>query len=103
MGAVPAGADGALQEAVAMLRPGGWLYVVLPLACVENSRYVTLETLLAVLGQLGLKQLEVRTSAKLVYLLHTFDPSHAPPPPPPRKRRAAIRSGPDRNNFCIQL
>ena len=47
------------------LKPRGWLYLVLPLACVSNSRYLDHERLRGILGSCGWDVVVQDDSAKL--------------------------------------
>jgi 25S rRNA (adenine2142-N1)-methyltransferase len=76
------------------------LFIVLPAACVMNSRYVTEERLEDIMKSLGYDVVEKKISSKLAYYLLHFDPS--------RKTKASfakveIRPGGQRNNFAITL
>lgn len=59
------------------LKDGGLLFIVLPRACVDNSRYMTIETLLSVAAVAGLEFVEKHTSARLAYFLFKVDGSGA--------------------------
>ena len=76
------------------------LFVVLPAACVTNSRYMTEVRFEEILKSLGYDVVEKKISPKLVYYLLHFDPG--------RKTKvsfakAEIRPGGQRNNFAITL
>lgn len=76
------------------------LFIVLPAACVINSRYMTEERLKDIMKSLGYDVVEKKISSKLVYYLLHFDPG--------RKTKvsfakAEIRPGGQRNNFAITL
>ncbi|TFK67897.1 hypothetical protein BDN72DRAFT_724793, partial [Pluteus cervinus] len=90
-----------LKLANSMLTPSGYLFLVLPLPCVANSRYLTFEHLEELMVVLGFRQLKVqwRHHGKIAYWLFrketdvlTFVPTDF--------RKRAIRQG-NRNNFSI--
>ena len=100
-----------------MLATNGLLFVALPSASLENSRYCTLEHFVNIAEILGLQTLEIKKSAKLILL--TFRAvRHAKglkTPPliydavtrqfnyPTEVGRQELRPGRDRNNFAIML
>jgi len=69
---------------------GGLLFLVLPLACTANSRYLTQELLLEILEALGFKLLEHKDSPKLTFFVLQL------------VKKKVYRYG-KRNNFCILL
>jgi 25S rRNA (adenine2142-N1)-methyltransferase len=78
------------------------LFLVLPLPCVDNSRYLNEDKLAAILESLGYEMQQAKRSNKLYYSLWHYNAASA--------RRAAVhfkkvelRTGSDRNNFCIVL
>lgn len=78
----------------------GLLYIVLPLACVSNSRFLTHEKMRGILASAGWRVVSTHDSAKLCYLLCQADLSicdgrvH---------RKEKLREGIERNNFAIVL
>ncbi|RKP08494.1 putative methyltransferase-domain-containing protein [Thamnocephalis sphaerospora] len=90
-----------LRRVTEFLRPdgAGLFYLVLPLPCVTNSRYLDHDHLVAIVAATGLGTLlKHHHSTRLAYYLF-----HAG-----RKRSLAfpkreVRSGAHRNNFCIVL
>jgi tRNA G10 N-methylase Trm11 len=58
-----------LRKARALLREGGFVAVVLPLATVDNSRYFNDETLRAQMTSLQLAERVVHRSLKLYFAL----------------------------------
>ena len=61
------------------LRPGSYVYLVLPLACVTNSRYLTHEHLRAILHSTGYSLKRNEYSARLTrWLLQTREPRPVP-------------------------
>ncbi|KAJ9662953.1 25S rRNA (adenine2142-N1)-methyltransferase [Coniosporium apollinis] len=77
------------------------LFLVLPAACVTNSRYLDEERLGDITNSLGYVLLQRKVSTKLVYYLWKYNgPAEA------QKRafpKVEVRSGKARNNFCIVL
>ena len=59
-----------LSRAHALLKQDGHLFLVLPLACVDNSRYFTEERLLDIVGHIGFEYVKSQRTAKLaMYML----------------------------------
>eukprot|EP00762_Andalucia_godoyi_P006262 ANDGO_05939.mRNA.1 25S rRNA adenine-N(1) methyltransferase len=86
-----------------LVKVGGLLYVVLPVACVENSRYLKHSLWLRMLKSVGFSVLDHRTSSKLsFYVFQRTEDSllrtahHAFP-------KKLCRSGDSRNNFCVVM
>ncbi len=95
-----------LAKAVRMLHPRGALVFVLPLACVDNSRYMTRERLHSILQQLQLSILETHATAKLYFLLAQRTDAPAPATETEVGLKGAfpkvhLRHGDKRNNFHI--
>ncbi|KAK2467071.1 hypothetical protein APHAL10511_001329 [Amanita phalloides] len=92
-----------LRLAHHVLKPGGYLFLVLPLPCVLNSRYLDLEHMKRIMRAVGfaLQKERWRKEGKMGYWLFQKDPA-------PRmsdevlRRRFVLRQG-NRNNFCILL
>lgn len=78
------------------------LFLVLPLACVGNSRYFTRERLSHIMHALGFQLSKEKTSSKLYYSLWTFD-SMTKTDSYFHFRKEELRSGGSRNNFSISL
>ena len=89
-----------LRRSSRMLRSGGWLYCVLPAACVSNSRWVDESVVRDVWGRCGLRVSEVHYSTKLVLIEATTDGSGEDEGD---WKAAAVRQGPQHNNFSIAL
>ena len=97
------------------------LFLVLPLPCVDNSRYLTEERLTSMMESLGYGKTKVKRSGKLYYSLWRLEhPSRGEgkrgTTRPAQKRagteqgatarpfkKEELRKGKDRNNFCIVL
>lgn len=73
------------------------LFFVLPLPCVDNSRYLDEGLLLQIVRNLGFTMKYSKNTSKLCYYLFTF--SLEPTVAKAEKRK--IRDGPGMNNFCV--
>jgi 25S rRNA (adenine2142-N1)-methyltransferase len=78
------------------------VFIVLPLACVTNSRYLTEERLSHIMHTLGFQLSKRKMTSKLYYSLWTLGPmtrsnSHF------QIKKEELRSGATRNNFAITL
>ncbi|WFD04275.1 25S rRNA (adenine(2142)-N(1))-methyltransferase [Malassezia obtusa] len=105
-----------LLHAHQYLRPNGYVYLVLPLACVANSRYLTHEHLRAIVESAGYDVVRQDDSARLTrWLLQQRTPRHSKPgntlletirrqfyDGTVYKKRELV-PGAQRNNFCILL
>jgi 25S rRNA (adenine2142-N1)-methyltransferase len=94
-----------LLKACRLLQPDstGLLFVVLPRACVENSRYTNTKTMTDLAATMNLKLVEKHMSTRLVFMLFKLDgdpPAHGSDPRP--IPRTIVRKG-HRNNFTITL
>lgn len=75
------------------------LFFVLPLPCIDNSRYIDELRLLEIMGSIGFTLTKKKMTAKLCYyLLHWTGP--ATPAPFEKKQ---IRNKPGMNNFAIAV
>lgn len=106
----PAGRGEMLKRLTKFLRPikandtatpattsGSFLFFVLPLPCVENSRYFDEKLLLQIMGNLGFTKQNGKKTTKLCYYLFTWDGKIS-------SRKVAkkkILDKPDMNNFRI--
>jgi 25S rRNA (adenine2142-N1)-methyltransferase len=75
------------------------LFLVLPIACVDNSRYLNEERLGEIMNCLGFRLTQSKRTSKLVFHLweHTGDYS------PRNFKKEELRSGKTRNNFAVIL
>lgn len=92
-----------LQSARSLLRPNsslGLCFVILPIACVENSRYLTNDLFIEMMRSLGFALRESKMTAKLAMYVFAVDSSLPVAQKTPFPRRE-LNSGPTRNNFCI--
>ncbi|KAK4055956.1 25S rRNA (adenine2142-N1)-methyltransferase [Microbotryomycetes sp. JL221] len=78
------------------LKPEGLLYLVLPLPCLTNSRYTSHERLNAILSSCGWQSVKQHDSAKLSFWLLKRIKSNGQ-----TCKREQVRTGAQRNNFCI--
>jgi 25S rRNA (adenine2142-N1)-methyltransferase len=76
------------------------VFLVLPAACVTNSRYLTEERLEEIVGSLGYDLVEKKISAKLIYYLLHFDFDKMTKG---TFKKVKFRPGGQRNNFAIIL
>ncbi|ODV92248.1 hypothetical protein CANCADRAFT_30467 [Tortispora caseinolytica NRRL Y-17796] len=77
------------------------VFLVLPAACIHNSRYCDSQLLVDIMTSLGYKLSREKISHKLAYWLWTLLPASSATAKPFPKRE--IHSGSKRNNFCIEL
>jgi 25S rRNA (adenine2142-N1)-methyltransferase len=75
------------------------LFFVLPVACVDNSRYVTEERLLDILSSLGFELVQSKRSNKLIYQLWHYTGQCSPR----SFKKEMLNPGAKRNNFAIIL
>ncbi|KAK2839346.1 hypothetical protein FQN49_006231 [Arthroderma sp. PD_2] len=78
------------------------LFLVLPAACVLNSRYLTEERLDDILASLGYQLLQRKVSSKLIYYLWKYSDAEV------RTKgvgyaKEIINPGPGRNNFAVVM
>ncbi|KAI8325823.1 hypothetical protein GQ54DRAFT_324855 [Martensiomyces pterosporus] len=103
----PAKRGDMLKQATRLLKPSGLLYLVLPLSCVNNSRYLDDGRLKEIAEYLGFEQLYMHHTAKLAHYVYRFA-SGRPVPGTTNEGSAAtkykktmLHSAPGRNNFSI--
>lgn len=87
------------------LRESGLLFLVLPLPCVENSRYLTLEHLGSLMTAIGFREVEKKwkQGGKMAYWLYRKVERHLHSDFSPFRKRCVCRQGSSRNNFVILL
>ncbi|KAL6708159.1 25S rRNA (adenine2142-N1)-methyltransferase [Coniothyrium glycines] len=73
------------------------LFLVLPLPCVDNSRYLNEETLLQIMRNLGFTRRFSKNTSKLCYYLFIWTAQSTSRTTQKRKLRDGVRL----NNFCI--
>lgn len=76
-------------------------FLVLPLSCISNSRYLTEEKLGRIMHSLGFVPTRVKKTTALYYSLWKFDTSRSVMKASFKKEE--LRSGGSRNNFAIVL
>ncbi|KAI5304435.1 hypothetical protein KEM56_006495 [Ascosphaera pollenicola] len=86
----------------AATEPKPCLFLVLPAACVLNSRYLTEERLAAIMNDIGYSRTQRKVTEKLVYYLWEYDTAHAIRTPCVYKKDQ-LNPGKIRNNFCVTL
>ena len=77
------------------------LFLVLPLPCVANSRYLTEDRLKALMDTLGFSLIELKKTAKLYYSLWKYE--RGEPVGAVKFKKEELRSGTSRNNFAITI
>lgn len=88
-----------ISKAHACLKPSGILFLVLPRACLDNSRYMDHDRLGGIFSTLGFPTvLTQHDSAKLSFWLFQ---SSSEPSDGKKWPRTQVRSGSSRNNFVI--
>lgn len=83
-----------------------FLFLVLPTACTENSRYMTSEHLKALLRVIGFEQVKKRAKpgGKVIYTLWKRQASSVPSQGVTSfKKRTELRAGAKRNNFLVLI
>ncbi|KLJ10376.1 hypothetical protein EMPG_14246 [Blastomyces silverae] len=86
------------------------LFLVLPAACVLNSRYFTEERLRAIMASLGYKMVQRKVTSKLIYYLWEYGVANATTTTTAAAAAAAavfkkemLNPGGNRNNFTVTL
>jgi 25S rRNA (adenine2142-N1)-methyltransferase len=83
------------------LRNDGHMFLVLPLPCVDNSRYMDETRLLAILKAVGYELVLKQHTPKLaMYMVRAVSADSAEPK---TFGKELIRGGKERNNFAIVL
>lgn len=83
------------------LKNGGLVFLVLPLPCIENSRYITEDALTKIFKSQGLSLVNKKTTHKLYYSLFKFDEQNIDHRFTFKKDE--LNPGGNRNNFSIVL
>lgn len=112
-----------LRRSAELIREGGHLFLVVPKACVANSRYMDDELLIEILTSLNLRLIMSKHSTKLAFCMHYAFTHHSitlaslsltfPPTdvlerqpgavPSPLFEKKLRHKGATRNGFCITL
>jgi len=77
------------------------VFMVLPAPCVTNSRYMTEERMICMMGSLGYVMLHFKQTEKLVYYLWQL--RDKPVPEDQDFPKKEVHPGVVRNNFCVVL
>jgi 25S rRNA (adenine2142-N1)-methyltransferase len=85
-----------LRRAHRFLKNGGHLFVVLPLACLSNSRYLDHGRFTGLLKTLGWEPVVQYDSSRLTHWLLKRGKGDSK-----KWKREEVRGGAKRNNFCI--
>lgn len=88
-----------LRHVHSYLKPSGLLYLVLPLPCIENSRYCDEARLTSILTTLGWTAIKRHDSKRLTFWLLKREGDGSGDDK--KWKKAELRSGGQRNNFCI--
>jgi 25S rRNA (adenine2142-N1)-methyltransferase len=88
-----------LVRARNLITTGGHLFLVLPLACVDNSRYFTEERLFEIANSIGFEYVLSQRTAKLA--MYMFEAGEKKQGERKEFKREVLRQGEDRNNFAI--
>lgn len=75
------------------------LFLVLPLPCVDNSRYLDEQLLMQIMTNLGFTMLYKKKTLKLCYYLFKLSSR----PTPRRIGKRQVKDGRSMNNFCIVI
>lgn len=83
--------------------PSSLLFVVLPLPCVTNSRYMTATSFSELVTALGfqLVKQQWKEGGKVAYWLFQWAPAAPPEALQPWATKRLVNDGPGRNNFSI--
>jgi 25S rRNA (adenine2142-N1)-methyltransferase len=87
------------------LRENGQVFLVLPRPCIENSRYLDNELLTRVMHHVGFKEVvrKDKEGAKVVYSLWQKHQPGRDSAPADLATKRVLRTGGNRNNFCVLL
>lgn len=102
----PNGRGRMLRLASRIVKPGGLVFLVLPRACVDNSRYMTVERLAETLRAVKLPAVSSRLTAKLSLSVAQKGDSlnkDSGRAPLALSKKQVLRQGQQRNNFAICL
>ncbi|PIA18699.1 hypothetical protein COEREDRAFT_33665, partial [Coemansia reversa NRRL 1564] len=96
-----------LRQASQLLVSGGYLFLVLPRACVTNSRYLDDERLQTIMQHLGFEQLFIHHTSKLAHYLYRLSTSVRSNDEESKHeylfKKKLLHSSAGRNNFAIVL
>jgi len=87
-----------------LCKPGGHIVTVLPLPCVDNSRYLNEEVYLNLSKSLNLTLISTHRSKKLIFHMFKKEPPNQKVDSSiPTHTKKQVRNGDGLNNFCILL
>ena len=94
-----------IRHARSLLRPGGYVAIVLPLACVDHSRNFNEKLLADLMARLEFVPREIHRSPKLFFGMYHLSDSPTPDAELDYEswRTQRIRRGSQYNNFSIEL
>ncbi|KAI9202360.1 putative methyltransferase-domain-containing protein [Polychytrium aggregatum] len=93
-----------LVRTLPFLYPEGLFYIVIPLPCVTNSRYMTHDHFVGLMGQIGFDLIEFHHATKVAYyLFRKSADSDSVDPSGVALKKVEINPGPGRNNFAIVI
>eukprot|EP01119_Soliformovum_irregulare_P009636 TRINITY_DN2314_c0_g2_i1.p1 TRINITY_DN2314_c0_g2~~TRINITY_DN2314_c0_g2_i1.p1 ORF type:complete len:320 (-),score=75.22 TRINITY_DN2314_c0_g2_i1:157-1116(-) len=84
-----------------LLQKNGHLFIVTPLACLNNSRYLNEEIFMEVMISLGFEKITSKNSKKLAFF--SFRKMESVTSMQRSFHKDIVRPGSQRNNFCIVL
>ncbi|XP_038048066.1 25S rRNA (adenine(2142)-N(1))-methyltransferase-like [Patiria miniata] len=96
----PAKRGDMLKKCTAICKPKGYLFIVLPLACLENARYLSHELFKDILESLGFNLIVSHNSKKLSFIMCQFSGETSQRKAFPK---TLVRNGVKCNNFSIVL
>lgn len=85
-----------MEKACRLTVEGGFVFIVLPKACIDRSRFVTDEYFVSLCGHLGMSLVKKHASKKLMYYLLRKTGESGPRPKEPHVQAAGF------NNFKIR-
>lgn len=81
-----------------------YLFIVLPLPCINNSRYMTLDYFTELFSSLGYKRIQYHEAKKVCYFLFLFNGNDKPHSSlTDYSKKHKLKDGPSMNNFSIVL
>ena len=81
-----------------------YLFIVLPLPCISNSRYMTLTYFTGMFASLGYKRIQYHEAKKVCYFLFLFNgDDKLENPSEDYSKKHKLKDGPSMNNFSIIL
>lgn len=92
-----------LKLAYTMLKSEAWLFLVLPLPCVFNSRYLDFDHMQRIMRKVGfvLRKEQWKREGKIIYWLFQKGPPQPANDSNVQDKKVVLRKGRNRNNFTI--